>query len=190
MVKETLRSLSAHSRRQAFRRDVGKVTSAVGGAVANGEGVPANAVGNAGSMVANAAHAVANGVGLVAHGVGHVAGAVKNAVKSYAPAPAPAPRGRSTTTRARKAPVVPAPPAPAPAPPAPAPAPAPMLPDEAAHRARATELGIDHSKMVFTKNGEPHRSRTANNAYWAGIEPAPSPAAAPMGLRSRRRAVS
>jgi hypothetical protein len=63
-------------------------------------------------------------------------------------------------------------------------------PAEAAHRARAAELGLDHSGMVFTKTGEPHKSRVANNAYWASIAPAPSPAAAPMGLRSRRRAAS
>jgi hypothetical protein len=203
MVKESLRSLNRHAKRSASAHKIRKAVAKISGAVAtgvrtaangvaNGVGLVANAVGSAGSMVAN-------GVGHVAQGVKHVVGAVGHAVGHYiAPDPAPAlsaPRGRSRTARTGKAPVVAATAVPVPAP---ATVQVPVLPPvipvihpaEAAHRARATALGIDHSNMVFTKYGEPHRSRTANNVYWASIAPAPSPAATPMGLRSRRRAVS
>ncbi len=201
MMKESLESLNRHARRGASANKVRKAVVAIAHGVGHAAqaigsvgGAVASRVGDAASAVGSASSAVANGVGhvagAVANGVGHAAGAVGTAVGNFlAPAPPAASRGRSRTARASKAPVAAA----AAAPPVQAPVVPPVPaahPAEVAHSTRATELGIDHSQLVFTKNGEPYRSRTANNAYWNAIAPAPSPAAAPMGLRSRRRAVS
>jgi len=166
MLKESLQALNRHAKRGASANRKRKTAVAIGGKV--------HEVGTA----------VGGAIGAVAHGVGHVAGAVvrkvgsaAEAVGNYlAPAPVPAPRARGRSTSVRAAVPVPTPPVPVAA---------AVHPAEAAHRAKAQALGIDHSQMVFTNTGEPHKSRKANAAYFASQEQAPAPPPTHMGLRKR-----
>ncbi len=152
MNKESLRALQRHASRSASKRNFIKTAAKVAGAV----GSAASAVGSVAGAVGGAVGSVAGHVGgAVKDAAGHIADAVGNYL---APAPVPA-RGRSRTSRAPKV-VAPAPvPAPVLAPEPDVAIPVAVHPREAYHRGEATKRGIDHTKMVFNANGEPHAAR-------------------------------
>ncbi len=166
MNKESLRALQRHASRSASKRNFIKTAAKVAGAV----GSAASAVGSVASSVGGAVGSVAGAVGSAAVRAGgavkSAAGHIADAVGNYlAPAPVPA-RGRSRTSRAPKV----VDPAPVPAPEPDVAIPVAVHPRESYHRAEATKRGIDHTKMVFNANGEPHAARVANKEYFKSFD--------------------